>query len=140
MSTEAHNMEVTRRFSAEVWGEGNAALADELIAPDLVEHTPFPAPVPGLVGHKQVLALFRSAFPDLHVVVEDVAADGDLTSLRWNGTGTHKGDLMGIPPTGKTVHITGMDILRFENGKIKERWAEINAFSLMQQLGVIPGG
>ena len=140
MSSEAHNKEVTRRFSAEVWGEGNADLADELIAADVIEHTPFPAQTPGLAGHKQVLTLFRSAFPDLTVVVEDVAADGDLTSLRWNGTGTHKGALMGIPPTGKTVHITGMDMLRFEDGKIKERWAEVNAFSLMQQLGVIPGG
>lgn len=140
MSSEAHNREATRRFSAEVWGEGNADLADELMAADLVEHTPFPAPIPGLAGHKQVLALFRSAFPDLTIVVEDVAVDGDLTSLRWNGTGTHKGELMGIPPTGKTVHITGMDILRFEDGKIKERWAEVNALSLMQQLGVIPGG
>lgn len=140
MSSEAHNKEATRRFSAEVWGEGNANLADELIAPDLVEHTPFPSPVPGLVGHKQVLAMFRSAFPNLHVVVEDVVADGDLTMLRWNGTGTHTGAMMGIPATGKTVHITGIDILRFEEGKIKERWAEINAFSLMQQLGVIPGG
>jgi steroid delta-isomerase-like uncharacterized protein len=140
MSSETHNKEVTRRFSAEVWGEGNADLADELIAADLVEHTPFPSSTPGLAGHKQVLALFRTAFPDLTVTVEGVTADGNLTSLRWSGTGTHKGDLMGIPPTGKTVRITGMDILRFEDGKIKERWAEVNALSLMQQLGVIPGG
>ncbi len=133
------NREVTRRFSAEVWGEGNAMLADELIAPDLVEHTPFPAPVPGLEGHKQVLATFRAAFPDLKVTVDDVIGEGDLTYLSWHGEGTHTGDLMGIPATGKRVRITGMDILRLENGRIKERWAEINAFGLMQQLGVIPG-
>jgi steroid delta-isomerase-like uncharacterized protein len=136
--SEAQNKEVTRRFSAEVWGEGNAALADELIAPDLVEHTPFPAPTPGLEGHKQVLAMFRSAFPDLKVTVDDVIAEGDLTYLNWHGDGTHTGEMMGIPATGKTVHVTGMDILRLENGKIKERWAEISAFALMMQLGVIP--
>ena len=79
MSIE-HNIEVTRRFSAEVWGEGNAALADELIAPDLVEHTPFPAPTPGLEGHKQVLAMFRAAFPDLKVTVDDVLGRGQLTN------------------------------------------------------------
>jgi steroid delta-isomerase-like uncharacterized protein len=136
--SEAHNKEVTRRFSAEVWGEGNAALADELIAPDLVEHTPFPAQTPGLEGHKQVLAMFRSAFPDLKVTVDDVIAEGDMTYLAWHGDGTHTGQLMNIPATGKPVHVTGMDILRLENGKIKERWAEINALALMMQLGVIP--
>jgi steroid delta-isomerase-like uncharacterized protein len=139
MSVE-HNKEVTRRFSAEVWGEGNAALADELIASDLVEHTPFPAPAPGLEGHKQVLAMFRSAFPDLKVTVDDVIGEDDWTCLMWHGDGTHTGDMMGIPATGKTVHVTGIDVLKLENGKIKERWAEIGAFSLMQQLGVIPSG
>jgi steroid delta-isomerase-like uncharacterized protein len=136
--SEERNKEVTRRFSAEVWGEGNAALADELLAPDLVEHTPFPAPTPGLAGHKQVLAMFRAAFPDLKVTVDDVIAEGDWTYLRWHGDGTQTGDLMNIPATGKSVHITGMDVLKLENGKIKERWAEINALALMQQLGVIP--
>ncbi|MBK9748417.1 MAG: ester cyclase [Anaerolineae bacterium] len=139
MSVE-HNKEVTRRFSAEVWGEGNAALADELIASDLVEHTPFPAPAPGLEGHKQVLAMFRSAFPDLKVTVDDVIGEDDWTCLMWHGDGTHTGDMMGIPATGKAVHVTGIDVLKLENGKIKERWAEIGAFSLMQQLGVIPSG
>jgi len=137
MSVE-RNKEVTRRFSAEVWGEGNAALADELIAPDLVEHTPFPAPMPGLEGHKQVLAMFRAAFPDLKVTVDEVLGEGDFTYLRWHGEGTHSGQLMQFAPTGKQVKITGMDVLKLENGKIKERWAEIDAFGLMQQLGVIP--
>src|ERR1700690_2180446 len=102
--SEAQNKEVTRRFSAEVWGEGNAALADELIAPDLVEHTPFPAPAPGLAGHKMGLAMFRSAFPDLKLTVDDVMAEGDMTFLLWHGDGTHTGDIMGISATGKKVH------------------------------------
>ncbi len=139
MSVE-HNKEVTRRFSAEVWGEGNVTLADELIAPDLVEHTPFPAPMPGLEGHKMVLMVFRSAFPDLKVIVDEVIGEGDFTYLRWHGDGTHTGEMMGIPATGKPVHVTGMDILKLQDGKIQERWAEIDAFSLMQQLGVIPSG
>ena len=106
--SEADNIEVTRRFSAEVWGEGNVALADELIAPDLVEHTPFPAPTPGLEGHKQVLAMFRAAFPDLKVTVDDVIAEGDLTYLSWHGDGTHTGADDGHPARpASTVHVTG---------------------------------
>ena len=135
-----HNKEVTRRFCLEVWGQGNAALADELLAQDLLDHTPFPTEVLGLEGHKQTLAMFRSAFPDLKTVVDDVMAEGDLTFLHWHGNATHTGSLMGIPPTGKAVRVTGMDILKMENGKIKERWAEVSSFQLMQQIGVIPGG
>jgi len=137
--SKARNKEVTRRFCAEVWGEGNFALADELIAPDLVEHTPFPAPAPGLEGHKQVLAMFRTAFPDLKLTVDDVIAEGNMTYLNWHGDGTHTGDLMGIPATGKTVHVTGMDVLKLKKGKIIERWAEVDRLALMMQLGVIPG-
>jgi steroid delta-isomerase-like uncharacterized protein len=137
--SEAQNKKIAHRFSAEVWGKGNAAVADELIAPDLVDHTPFPAPAPGLEGHKQVLAMFRAAFPDLAVTVDDVIAEGNMTTLMWYGDGTHTGEFMGIPATGKTVHMTGMDILRLENGKIKERWAEISTFGVMMQLGAIPG-
>ena len=136
----AHNMEVTRRFCLEVWGQGNAALADELMAPDLIDHTPFPSDMPGLEGHKQTLTVFRTAFPDLTTIVDDVMAEGDLTFLLWHGTATHNGSLMGIPPTGKPVQVTGMDILKMENGKIKERWAEVSALQLMQQIGVVPGG
>ncbi len=136
--SEAHNKEVTRRFSAEVWGEGNFALADELLAPELIEHTPFPPGEPGLVGHKKFLAIFRTAFPDLTVTVDDVIAEGNLTYLRWHGSGTHQGSLMNIAPTGNPVEITGMDICRLEDGKIVERWAEVNTLGLMQQVGVIP--
>ncbi len=138
--SDDRNREVTRRFSAEVWGQGNVALADELMAPDLVEHTPFPAMAPGLDGHKQVLAMFRAAFPDLKVTVDKVIVEGDWTSLRWHGEGTHTGALMNIPATGRKVTITGIDQLKLEDGKIKERWAEMDTMGLMRQLGVIPAG
>ena len=137
MSIE-QNKEVTRRFSAEMWGEGKPDLGDELMASDLVDHTPFPSDIPGVEGHKQVLTIFRAAFPDLKVFVDEVIGEGDMTYLRWHGEGTHTGQLMQIPPTGKKITITGMDILKLENGKIKERWAEVNALSLMMQLGIIP--
>jgi predicted ester cyclase len=135
-----HNMEVTRRFCLEVWGGGNADIADELMATDLIDHTPFPSETPGLEGHKQTLAIFRNAFPDLTTIVDDVMAEGDLTFLLWHGEATHSGVLIGIPPTGRHVNVTGMDILRLKNGKIIERWAEVSALQLMQQIGAIPGG
>ena len=83
--------------------------------------------------------MFRAAFPDLKLTVDDVISEGDMTYLSWHGEGTHTGELMGIPPTGKTVQVTGMDLLKLKKGRIKERWAEVNALGLMQQLGVIPG-
>ena len=136
--SEAQNKEVARRFSAELWGEGNVALADQLLAPDLVDHSLMSPDMSGREGHKQMLAQFRAAFPDLKVTVDDVIAEGSMACVLWHGDGTNSGELMGIPATGKTVHVTGMELLRLENGQIKERWAEFGMFALMMQLGVIP--
>jgi steroid delta-isomerase-like uncharacterized protein len=129
---------IARRFAEDLWGKGDFALVDQLLAPDLVEHTGFLMPKPGLDGHKETLAHFRAAFPDWRETAEDVIVDGDLAMVRWSGTGTHQGEILGVPATGKTVTLTGMDVLRIANGKITERWAEINVFGLLQQLGVIP--
>jgi predicted ester cyclase len=79
-----------------------------------------------------------NAFPDMHLYVEDAVAEGNKLVTRWSAHGTHKGDLMGIPPTGKEVSIAGIAIDRFENGQSVEHWEIIDQLSLMQQLGVIP--
>ena len=81
---------------------------------------------------------FRTAFPDFRVTNDDIIAAADRAILRWSAHGTHQAELAGIPPTGKPVKVTGIDILRIANGKIVERWAEDNGLELMQQLGVIP--
>ena len=78
--------------------------------------------------------VFRSAFPDLRVTTEDVLEEGDRVALRWKAEGTHRGDLMGLAPTGKRVTLTGIEILRVSGGKIVERWAEDNGQAVVAQL------
>ena len=128
------NKEIVRRFSDELWGQGNLGAGDQLLAVDLIEHNPLPGQAPGREGHKQVVALFRSAFPDLHVVTEDLVEEGDRVALRWKAEGTHRGDLMGLAPTGKRVTLTGIEILRINGGTIVERWAEDNGQAALAQL------
>jgi predicted ester cyclase len=128
------NKEIVRRFSDDVWGQGDLRTADEVLAVDLVEHNPLPGQGAGREGHKQVVALYRSAFPDLRVTTEDLIADGDRVALRWKAEGTHLGELMGMAPTGKRVTLTGIDIMRIAGGRIVERWAEDNGQVVLQQL------
>lgn len=129
---------IARRYAEDLWGKGDLALVVQLLAPDIVEHSNFLTPQPGIKGHKATLSHFRAAFPDWRETAEDIVVDGSLAMVRWSGQGTHQGEILGIPATGKPVTLTGMDILRIANGKIVERWAEVNVFGLLQQLGVIP--
>ena len=134
----AHNTEIARRFGADVWGRGDTAAVDELFAADVVDHNAFPGQPPGAEGVKQIVALFRAAFPDLQITNEEILADAERAVLRWSARGTHQGELAGIPATGKQVRMTGIDILRIADGKVVERWGEYNSLELMQQLGVVP--
>ncbi len=136
--SEAENKTIARRFNEDVWGRGDEAALDELFAPDFIDHGALPGQTPDREGHKQILAAFRSAFPDLNVITEDIIAEGDKVVSRWSARGTHQGDLMGIAPTGNEVTFRGIDVLRIVGGKVVERWAEYNALEVMQQLGVVP--
>ena len=135
--SEAENKAVAVRFNEDVWGRGDEAALEELLAPDFVEHDPLPGQSPDREGHRQILAAFRSAFPDLHVTTEDVVAEGEKVVSRWTARGTHQGELMGIAPTGNGVTIKGIDVLRISGGRIVERWAQSNDLELMQQLGAV---
>ncbi len=106
--------------------------------PDFVDHDALPGQSPDREGHRQILAAFRSAFPDLKVTTEDVVVEGDKVVSRWTARGTHQGELMGIAPTGNGVTIKGIDVLRIAGGRIAERWAQFNSLEVMQQLGAIP--
>ena len=86
---------------------------------------------------KQIFAALRSGFPDFQTTIEDLIAEGDKVAVRISWQGTHKGELMGIPPTGKHVKVTEMQIYRMTDGKIIERWVETDVFGMMQQLGII---
>jgi steroid delta-isomerase-like uncharacterized protein len=136
--SEAENKTIARRFNEDVWGRGDQAALEELFAPDFVDHGALPGQAPDREGHKQILAAFRSAFPDLSVTTEDIIAEGDKVVSRWTARGTHQGELLGTAPTGNEVTFTGIDVLRIAEGKVVERWAQGNDLEVMQQIGAIP--
>jgi steroid delta-isomerase-like uncharacterized protein len=127
MSAE-ENKAVVRRVLEEMFNKGNLDAADELIAPDFIDHDPaMPEEVRGPEGFKQFAAAYRLGFPDLHVEIEEQVAEGDLVATRWTATGTHDGELMGIAPTGSRVTQPGMDITRVSDGKVAETWEGYNS-------------
>jgi steroid delta-isomerase-like uncharacterized protein len=121
----------------DVFSGGDPASLDEKVAEDAVDHDPYnPFAEEGREGLKKVIAMYRSAFPDLRFEIEDQIAEGDKVVTRWTGTGTHQGDLMGAAPTGKTSVVGGVGIDRIENGKVVEAWGYWDALGMFQQLGL----
>ncbi|HXN97156.1 MAG TPA: ester cyclase [Candidatus Acidoferrales bacterium] len=134
-----HNKAIVRRLFTELWNNGNLLVADELFAPNYAHYDPStPDFGRGPDSEKKRAALYRTAFPDLHLTIEDVIAEGETVMTRWSCRGTHKGDLNGIAPTGKHITITGLTVARVSNGKIVEGYVNWDALGLMQQLGVVP--
>ncbi|MCB0212682.1 MAG: ester cyclase [Anaerolineae bacterium] len=111
---------------------------DEFLAADFISHSAPPGLDPGIEGVKQMISIFQNAFPDMKGAVEDVVAEGDKVVVRFSGTATHQGEFFGIPPTGKSIKSTGINIFRIEAGKIIEHWNNADDLGLLQQLGVIP--
>lgn len=133
------NKAVVRRFLEEIFTGGNLELVEELFAPHYVLHDPsVPGEVRGPEGIKQYVGMYRGAYPDTRFTVEDQIAEGDEVVTRWTGRGTHQGELMGIPPTGQEVTVTGIEFDRVSGGKLEETWVNYDAMGMMQQLGVIP--
>lgn len=137
MSTE-QNKSIVRHWVEDGWNKGNLAVVDEVYAPNYVQHEPAPATVNSSEALKQQVMMYRSAFPDLQMTIEDLIAEGDKVVWRFNSNGTHKAPFMGIPATGKTAFVTGIIIFRLENSRIVEGWLNLDTLGLLQQLGVIP--
>ncbi len=133
----AENKAIVRRLIEEGFNRGNLEVYEELVAPDFVNHSAPPGVPPTREGWKQIAAMFRTAFPDLHLHIEDEIAEGDLVTTRFTGHGTHQGELMGIPATGKEVTFSGINIARIAGGKIMERREEFDMMGMMVQLGVV---
>jgi steroid delta-isomerase-like uncharacterized protein len=137
----SENKATVRRVPDEVFNLGNLSVVDELLAPDYVLHDPG---VPGgqLRGleafKEQWVSMFRTAFPDLRIVIEDQVAEGDKVASRYTGSGTHQGELRGFPPTNNRVEVTGTITSRFAEGKIVEEWNNFDSMGMMQQLGIVP--
>jgi steroid delta-isomerase-like uncharacterized protein len=111
---------------------------DELVEPDALIRTPLPIQATGAQALKEVFARLHRVFRDLHVTVEDLIEEGDKVVSRNTVTGTHQGEYMGLPPTGKSVTYNEIFIFRFAGGRIAETWGVVDVFSQMKQLGVIP--
>ena len=116
----------------------NLALADELLSPGFRFYFAGSPDPMGLESYKEFLAARRAAFPDRRFVVEDMIAEGEKVSARFTMRGTQKGELRGIAPSGREVTMTGIDMIRLEEGKMVEDRVEVDQLGMMQQLGVIP--
>jgi steroid delta-isomerase-like uncharacterized protein len=134
-----NNKAIVRRLIEEFWNKGNQSLADQFFAPIYTHHdSSTPDFGKGPEGERKRSTLYRTAFPDLRLTVEDLIAENEMVTARWSCHGTHKGDLGGIAPTGKQINITGVTVLRFSNGKMVEGYVNWDALGMMQQLGVVP--
>jgi steroid delta-isomerase-like uncharacterized protein len=136
MSKEQNIKAQTRM--GEAVNTGNLETLKEVIAPNVVDHDPAPDQGKGPEGFIRFFTGFRQAFPDLEVKVEHLVVDEDNVAFAYTIEGTHKGDLMGIPPTGRRIKARGMQIGRFENGKLVERWGSSDQLRILQQLGLAP--
>jgi steroid delta-isomerase-like uncharacterized protein len=132
------NKALVRRWYEEVVNQKKTAAIDEFFAPNIVVHTAPPGTPGGLEGAKQNLTMYLTAFPDLHLTVEDMIAEGDKVVARLTVRGTHQGELRSIPPTGKQVTVTAIDLYRIAGGKFVEYRGNADDLGVLQQLGLIP--
>jgi steroid delta-isomerase-like uncharacterized protein len=133
------NKNVVRRLFDELWNKGTLQVADEIIAPTYQHHdSSTPDLGKGPESEKKRVNLYRGAFHDFRLNIEDLYAEGETVVARWSCRGVHKGDLNGIAPTNKQFAITGMTICRFDHGKIVEGFVNWDALGLLRQLGIVP--
>jgi steroid delta-isomerase-like uncharacterized protein len=133
------NKALIQRFVEEAFNKGNLDVADEVYASSFISHDPTAPEGQGSPeGVKQFVNTYLGAFPDGYTTVEDVIAEGVKVAYRWTFRGTHRGELMGILPTGEQVEITGITIDRLSGGKIEEQWNNFDQLGMLQQLGVAP--
>jgi steroid delta-isomerase-like uncharacterized protein len=131
------NEALVRRYVEEVYDQRKLEVVDEIFAPEFTLHDPdLPGGAHGPEGIKRIVETFVGGFPDLQVILEDEFSTGDKVVTRWTSRGTHRGELMGIAPTGKRIDVTAVGIWRVANGKIAEAWLVYDAFGMLQQLGV----
>ena len=135
MSIEENKTIVLRSFQG--FDKGDLNELQESTASNFVDHNPLPGQAPGVAGIKQASSVYRKAFPDAKVIIEDLIAEKDEVVIRWTGRGLHKGEFLGIPPSGRSVEMRGISIFRVVNGKIAEQWSELNLFDIMLQIGSI---
>lgn len=132
----AENKAIIQNALEDIWNQGNLDAADKYFTADYVYHAV--PEIHGAEGIKQHVAALRASFHDFHLFLEDMIAEGDKVVSRWTGGGTHSGEFMGVPPSGKQIKITGIIISRIAEGKIVEEWESSDQLGMLQLLGVIP--
>ena len=137
MSTE-QNKALVHRFYQEVFNQKNLVAIGDFLDQQIIEHDLPPGLPGGIDGSRQFIGMYLAAFPDLHLTAEDLIAEGDKVTARFTLRGTHTGEFMGLPPTGRKVTMTGIQIVRTADSKIAENWINADTLGLLQQLGVIP--
>lgn len=140
ISPDANNAIAVRFFEA-VWNRWDYSVLNTLIAPDALDHSTaggLPKTERGSESFRNIVSMFRHAMPDIHLSIEDEIYTDDRVVHRWVLEGTDTGGVMGMPQSGKRLRFTGTTIVRMEDGKIAERWANLDELGLLQQLGVVP--
>lgn len=138
MSTE-ENKAIVRRVNDEVWSAGHLDVIDELIADDFVATVVgAPEQIRGPQGFREFVLMYRTAFPDLRITIDEQFAEGETVVTRWTAIGTNEGELMGMPATGKQATTAGININRISGGKLVEGWGLFDQLGLLQQIGAVP--
>jgi len=132
------NKRLARRAFEDLWNQGKLDTVTDLYDANQVSYGLGMDVPAGAEGIKQFISIYRTAYPDTHFTIEDQIAEDDKVVTRWTAVGSHQGELMGIPPTGRRVTVTGITINRIVGGKIMETWNNFDALGQLQQLGVVP--
>ncbi len=136
--SESENIAVLARFVEEVINQGHLEVCDQIVEENFIELDPLPGQTQGRQGLKDVIAMMRAGFPNIHWVSEEIIASEDKVVTRFTWTGTHRGPFMGIPATNRGVTVKGVVIDRLAAGKMSDSRILMDTFSMLQQLGVIP--
>jgi steroid delta-isomerase-like uncharacterized protein len=137
MTLDEHKATVRRQYEVGLNRQDVTVMA-ECFTADYVHHMPLSPEPLGRAAFEEMFNGFLAAFPDMQATIDDILAEGDRVAARTTFRGTHRGEFMGIPASGKQVVFSGNDIYRFVDGKIAEEWAQFDALGLMQQLGAVP--
>lgn len=134
--SQQENLNAQKKMGEAV-NKGHLEDLKQTFSPRVVDHDPAPNQAPGAEGFIQFFTDFRDSFPDLAIAVDHMVADDDNVSIAYTVSGTHKGNFLGIPPSGKKIKVRGVQIARFEQGKIVERWGSSDQLGILQQIGAI---
>lgn len=137
-TTEAENKATVQHLYEQLFNQGNLSVADEVIAPDFINHNAPPGSNRGPESMRQLITMLSTAFPDMHYTIEELVAEGDTVVARVTVSGTHRGPFQGMPPTGRSFRQAQMHFIRFRDGKVVEHRAVRDDLGVMRQLGVIP--